>query len=462
MLMAVVVSNAGIGVGQACAQGCDPVQVAKLLASDGAAHDQFGSSVSLSGDTALIGMPEDNDNGDFSGSAYVFTRSGGVWTQVAKLLASDGAAFDEFGDSVFLSGDTALIGARFDTDNGDFSGSAYVFTRSGGVWTQQAKLLASDGATGDHFGISVSLSGDTALIGAYLDGDNGPESGSAYVFTRSGGVWTQQAKLLPDDGAAGDHFGWSVSLNGDAALIGARLDDGDNGTDSGSAYVFIRSGGVWTQQPKLLASDGATNDRFGSAVSLSGDTALIGMPEDNDNGPESGSAYVFTRSGGVWTQQAKLLASDGAAFDEFGDSVFLIGDTALIGAYGDADNGTNTGSAYVFTRSGGVWTQQAKLLASDGAAYDYFSDSVSLSGDTALIGAFQDDDNGRQSGSAYVFDIKRTCPADLSGDCLVNTIDFLAFLGAWSINDPLADWNSDGIIDIKDFIAYLNDWVAGC
>ncbi|MHC4407100.1 MAG: FG-GAP repeat protein, partial [Planctomycetota bacterium] len=199
----------------------------------------------------------------------------------------------------------------------------------------------------------------------------------------------QEAKLLPADGAAGDIFGVIVALDGDTAIIGAVYDD-DNGEDSGSAYVFTRTAGVWTQQAKLLASDGASQDWFGS-VALEGDTAIIGASGDDDNGEDSGSAYVFTRAAGVWTEQAKLLASDGAAFDGFSYLVALDGDTAVIAPWRDDDNGVNSGSAYVFTRTGGVWTEQAKLLASDGAADDYFGRSVALEGDTAIIGAAGDD-----------------------------------------------------------------------
>ena len=336
--------------------------------------------------------------GDGSGA------TGGAPTgeQVAKLVAGDGAAGDYFGQSVSLSGDTALIGADSDDDKGANSGSAYIFTRSGSTWTQQAKLTAGDGAASDCFGSSVSLSGDTALIGAYSDDDKGANSGSAYIFTRSGSTWTQQAKLTADDGTPSDFFGYSVSLSGDTALIGAHFDD-DKGLYSGSAYIFTRSGSTWTQQAKLTAGDEASSDYFGSFVSLSGDTALISAYGDDDKGTDSGSAYIFTRSGSTWTQQAKLTAGDGAASDYFSGSVSLSGDTALIGARADDDKGTNSGSAYIFTRSGSTWTQQAKLTAGDGAASDYFSQSVSLSGDTALISARGDDDKGTDSGSAYIF-----------------------------------------------------------
>jgi hypothetical protein len=413
-------TNGGQGVKELLSLGFPEVELQKLTASDGATDDRFGISVSLSsdGNTALIGAYYDDDKGSSSGSAYVFTRDGSTWTQQAKLVASDGAGGDYFGWSVSLSsdGNTALIGAYGDDDpvRGTDSGSAYVFTRNGSSWTEQAKLTASDGAADDRFGSSVALSsdGNTALIGAYGDDDKGNASGSAYVFTRSGTTWTEQAKLTASDGAASDMFGWSVSLSSDGstALIGA-LNDDDKGSSSGSAYVFTRNGSTWTEQAKLTASDGAGSDQFGWSVSLSsdGNTALIGAYADDDNGNASGAAYVFTRSGSTWTEQAKLVASDGAAGDMFGISVSLSsdGNTALIGAYADDDKGGDAGSAYIFTRSGTTWTEQAKLTASDGVSSDYFGSSVTLSsdGNVALIGAHGDDDNGTDSGSAYLFGV---------------------------------------------------------
>jgi len=372
----------------------------KLLALDGAEGDNFGCYVSLSGDTALIGSWLDDDNGDMSGSAYVFTRTNTTWSQEAKLIPVDNREGDLFGWSVSLDNDTALIGAYWDDDNGGASGSAYVFTRTETTWTQQAKLLASDGAPQDYFGYSVSLSGNTALVTAPLDSDNGDASGSAYVFIRTGTTWTQQAKLLALDGATGDNFGIRASLTGDTALIGASADDNVRG----SAYVFTRTGATWTQQAKLLASDGQEEDFFGWSVSLTGNTALIGAPGCYVNGEWPGSAYVFVRTGTTWTQQAKLLASDGATNDYYGYSVSISGDTAVISSPQDDDNGLDSGSAYVFARTGTAWTQQQKLLASDGQAGDTFGWwSVSLDGDTALISSCRDDDNGLDSGSAYVF-----------------------------------------------------------
>jgi hypothetical protein len=374
----------------------DAVQEAKLLPAD--ETGSFGESVALDGDTALIGAASDHHNGLHSGSAYVFTRTGGVWTQQAKLLPADGDSLDQFGGFVALDGDTALIGADNDDDNGNNSGSTYVFTRAGGVWSQQAKLQPADGDSGDHFGGDVALEGDTAVISAGGDDDNGNDSGSAYVFTRTGGVWSQQTKLMPADGDAGDRFGSGVALDGNTALIGASLDDA-NGAASGSAYVFTRTGDAWSERAKLLATDGKVGDLFGYSVALDGDKALIGAGGDDHNGYDTGSAYVFTRNGDVWTQQAKISAADGDNGDLFGRSVALHVDTAVIGAWQDQDNGFRSGSAYVFTRSGSDWIEQVKLLAADGGVWDQFGYSVAVDGDIALIGAPGNDDNG----SAYVF-----------------------------------------------------------
>ena len=296
-----------------------------------------------------------------------------AFSEPEKLTASDGASGDWFGRSVSISGDYAVIGALFDDDNGFESGSAYVFERDEfGNWSETQKLTAFDGAEGDWFGRSVSISGDYAVIGApRYDDDNGSNSGSAYVFERDGaGNWSERAKLTASDGAASDYFGSSVSISGDYAVIGAPQDD-DNGYSSGSAYIFERDGlGHWNEVQKLTASDGAEGDWFGNSVSISGDYAVVGAYHDDDNGFESGSAYVFERDEfGNWSETGKLTACDGAEGDWFGRSVSISGDYAVIGARYYDDNGSNSGSAYVFERDGaGNWSEVQKLTASDGRA----------------------------------------------------------------------------------------------
>jgi hypothetical protein len=409
------------------------LQQAKLTAgADAGASDNFGYNVSISSDgsTAIVGAYADDDNGQSdSGSAYIFVGSGGTWTQQQKLTAgADAGNNDQFGRSVSISsdGDTAIVGAYLDDDNGEFdSGSAYIFVRSGGTWTQQAKLTAGvDAGNNDRFGHSVSISSDgsTAVVGAYLDDDNGQSnSGSAYIFVRSGGTWTQQAKLTAGTDAGGaDYFGFRVSISGDGStvIVGAYQDDDNGQSGSGSAYIFVGSGGTWTQQAKLTAgADAGASDNFGYSVSISSDgsTAIVGARYDDDNGQSnSGSAYIFVRSGGTWTQQRKLTAEDASANDHFGYSVSISsdGNIAIVGARYDDDNGqSNSGSAYIFVRSGGTWTQQQKLTAGEDAGfYDQFGFDVSISSDgsTAIVGAYWDDDNGQSdSGSAYIFNAER-------------------------------------------------------
>lgn len=395
------------------------VEQQKLVASDGTAGDQFGVSVSVSGDTALVGSwGSDVGTNMDQGSVYVFVRNGTTWTEQAKLTASDVMPGEQFARTVAVSGDTALVGAHLATVGANFTqGSVYVFVRNGTTWTQQQKLTASDGMGGDEFGVSIAVFGDTALVGSWDDTGANFYQGSAYVFVRNGVTWTQQQKLTASDGAEGDRFGWSVSISADTALVGAWWAN----IEQGSAYVFVRKGTTWNQEAKLVASDGAMFERFGSSVSVSGDTALVGA-ESSVIGvnSEQGSAYVFVRNGTTWTQQQKLTASDGAATDFFGSEVSVSGNTALVaGSYNDVGTNTDQGSAYVFVRNGTTWTQQQKLTASDGAAGDRFGRRLSLSGDTALVGAIYDNvgANGLQ-GSAYVFVLRKN-----SGDACASAAE---------------------------------------
>jgi len=405
--LAIVVDDAGA----AYPLTIDPLiwgQQAKLVASDGAAEDLFGISVSLWGDTALVGASHDTISGNaHQGSAYVFVRSGSTWIEQAKLVASDGTSADRFGFSVSISDDTALVGAINDAINGNADqGSAYVFVRNGSTWTEQAKLVAGDGATADSLGYSVSISGDTALVGAYgLAAESGP--GSAYVFVRTGSMWTEQAKLVASDGVKDDEFGYTVSLSGDTALVGARMSDIGANIEQGSAYVFVRNGSSWTEQAKLIASDGAANDQLGCSVSVSGDTALVGA---NGGGSFSnGSAYVFIRNGTMWAEQAKLAPSDAGYDDGFGWSVSIAGDIALVGArFAAVGMSKYQGSAYVFARSGSIWTGQAKLGGIDASMSDSFGISVAISSGTALVGAFCHEIGANYAqGAAYVFVLRR-------------------------------------------------------
>lgn len=389
----------------------------KLTASDGAVYDNFGLSVSISGDYAIIGAYQDDDSGSNSGAAYVFERAGNDWIQRAKLTAGDAAAGKNFGYSVSMSGDYAIVGAIGDGDNGSFSGCAYIYRKPLDGWadmTETAKLTASDGADSDNLGFSVGISGDYAIVGALTDDDNGSSSGSAYVYTKPLGGWTnmtETAKLTASDGAAGDNFGISVSISDEYALAGAYQDD-DNGSNSGSAYVFEKPLSGWlsmTETAKLTASNAASYAFFGGSVHTSGDYAIVGAFQSYYNETYLGAAYIFKKPTAGWvntTETAMLTASDGESNDGFGYSVSLSGDYAIVGANGDDDFGSNSGSAYIFKRSGEDWldmTETTKLTAGDAASGDTFGYSVSISGGHAIVGAYRDDDKGSDSGSAYIY-----------------------------------------------------------
>ena len=375
-------------------------QQAKLAISDAASGNEIGWSVAIDGDTLVVGARQAATSGG-TGAAYVFTRSGTTWSQQAKLGISDAASSDEIGYSVAIDGDTLVVGARQNT--GSKTGAAYVFTRSGTTWSQQAKLVASDGYSRDLFGWSVSIDGDTIVVGAgFQDEEGANNGGAAYVFTRSGTTWSQQAKIQASDKEANDYFGVSISISSDTVVVGA-MGESTGGTAAGAAYVFTRSGTTWSQQAKIQASDKEASDYFGEAISISSDTIIVGANMEDTGGTYAGAAYVFTRSGTSWSQQAKIQASDKQAGDYFGESVYIEGDTAVVGANMEDTGGTDAGAAYVFTRSGTTWTQAKKIVASDAQAGDEFGYSIALSGGTIVVGARYEDAGGSNAGTAYTF-----------------------------------------------------------
>ncbi len=319
----------------------------------------------------------------------------------SKITADTAYANDKFGQSVDISGSRVIVGAYLYNEKGSDSGVGFIFHWNGSSWTQVAKIAPDDGAAGDWFGYSVAIDGDYIIVGAPRDDNVLSNTGSAYIYYWNGSSWTQQAKLVAADSATSDFFGWSVAIRGDYAIVGAPYDD-DNGSESGSAYIFVRSGNSWSQQAKLTASDGEAIDHFGWSVSINENYAIIGAPlEDGSPSlPSSGSAYVFSRSGTTWSEQAKLRPADLDEDDEFGWSVALDSLYAVIGA---AESDVGPGSAYIFNLSGTSWTQQAKLTASDGAVADQFGYTVDMDSNIVVIGAHWDDDNGNASGSAYSF-----------------------------------------------------------
>ncbi|MFT6387093.1 MAG: subtilisin family serine protease [Cellvibrionaceae bacterium] len=413
----------------------------KVFASDGRALDRFGDQVAISGDTALIGAYR---NGEHSGTAYIFVRNAeGLWLEQQELVVSELSSGDVFGTSIALEGDTALVGA-----SGFGQGVVFVFERSGDVWIEQQILTANLGSSAYTFGRSLAVSGDTALIGANANDDSGVATGSAFVFVRTGGVWVEQQQLFSGDGDLSDLFGLEVSLDGDTALISAYQDD-DNAENSGAAYVYVRESEIWSLQQKLTASDGDFWDFFGIGVALSGDVALIGASGDNERVNDAGAAYIFERIGGVWAEQQKLQASDPVASARFGNAVALNEGTALIGAYGQG----STGGAYIFVNNAGSWSEQEKLLPGDGSSNEDFGWALALSDDTTLIGDKRDGDLGLVSGSAYFFDISDlNTPADADADGLADDAEALSGPDApvaitdWTLSEDLTLVDGNNIV----------------
>lgn len=392
----------------------DGTHLATLTASDGTKRDWFGTPVVLAGNgqTLVVGSYDDDPHGPQGGAAYVFQRSGDAWTEQAKLVAEDGEQGDLFGSAAISeSGTTAVVGALSDdTTAGDNAGSAYVFTASDDTWTQQTKLVPDDGDENDNFGWPLAVSGDgtTALIGTLGDKDAGPaDTGAVYVFEHAGGSWHQRATLLPPGASPPKRFGSGLALSGDGttAIVGAptaRFSDTD---DPGLVSVFTDSGG-WSHQTTLDPAATPT-ESFGSSVALAGEYALAGPVETTtDAGETVTGVAVFERSTGSWSQEATLV--DPASDDSFGTDVALAGRTALIGASSDSTpGGEAAGTASVFTRSGGTWGRQHRLVADDPEAGDRFGNSVALSNDAdiAAVAAFKDDTSrGEESGSVSIFD----------------------------------------------------------
>ena len=440
-------------------------QVAYVKASNPDRSDNFGESVSLSGDTLVVGAPgEDSaatgvngdqaDNSAFnSGAVYVFVRNGATWSQQAYLKASNPSTVASFGGAVSVSGDTLAVGAI----GVNPSGAVYVFVRNGTTWSQQATLQASNAAIANQFGNTVALSGDTLAVGSPFESsgatgingnqnnDSAPSSGAVYVFQRTGQTWAQRAYVKASNAEAFDHFGTSLGLSGGTLAVGATGESSgatgvngnqnDNSADaSGAVYVFQRTGQTWAQQAYLKPPTRGPQQIFGKSLSVSDNTLATGA----DGANLSGELHVFFRSGTTWTAQAVLVASNRQDGDLFGVSVAISGDTLVAGAPGEASiargvNGNqndntarSAGAAYLFVRNGGSWQQQAYLKASntgppfpdvDGRLRlnDLFGNAVAVSGGTVVVGAHhefggspgidgnQEDNSKRSSGAVYIF-----------------------------------------------------------
>ncbi|MFP4030072.1 MAG: C1 family peptidase [Desulfococcaceae bacterium] len=373
----------------------------KLTPSAGRAGDAFGASVAISSGTALVGRPGDDGNGTDAGAAEVFIRVGSNWIPQARLVPQTAGPHGFFGAGVALSGDRALVGASHGDGNDWGTGAAYVFKRVGTSWAQEAWLKASDGARNDAFGRSVALDGGYAAVGAHRDGDRGAESGAVYLFENGSSGWAQTAKLVPESGAAGDHFGWSLDLEGDRLVVGALHRGG-----RGAAYVFRKGSGGWAQEAVLSAPAGAGADFFGFSVAIDAGTVLAGAPGRNEGAVRSGAVFAFSEAGGTWAFAATLSAEAGAGWDHFGRSVALDDGWAAIGADGVDANGLSSGRVHLFREEATGWRRATRTDAEEGEAGDRLGWPVAVDGESAsctvLLGARGDDDAGEDGGAAYV------------------------------------------------------------
>ncbi len=359
----------------------------KLTASDGRVGGLFGTGVAISGNTAIVGA-SNSQNG--KGAAYIFVNNGTNWVEQQKLTASDGEVNDAFGTTVAISGDTVIVGA---TGDDVATGAAYIFTRTGTTWSEQKKLTASDKKSSSFFGSGVAIENNTAIIGAYngvsTDGEN---SGSAYIFFRSGANWSQQKKLTTSDGEEG-RFGESVGISGDTVIISSDASDVGSKEGQGAAYIYVRNGTTWNQQQKISASDGKEFDGFANSVAINGDTVVAG-------GGEKNPAYVFVRSGNNWTQQQKLRPSDDLQSNNSGYSVGINGNTVIIGSL---LNNSQKGTAYIFSRNGTSWSEAQKLTLSDRNNFDLFGGSLAITTNQVIVGDARDSIGSNEQGAAYIY-----------------------------------------------------------
>lgn len=356
---------------------------AHLFASDQGPFWSFGQDVALDGDTAIVGAEGATiDGNQDQGAAYVFVRQDGLWVEQARLLASDGAEGDEFGWAVALDGDYGVVGARqADIGIQTAQGAAYVFRRVDGQWTQVQKLVASDGDSGDQFGASAAMTGETMLIAA-RGADGG---GAVYMFVKDGFAWIEEEKLFDPKAGDSDGFGHDVALDGDTMLIGAANALIDGAPSQGAAYVYARVGSEWVLEQKLLASDGDASDAFGYAVALDRDTALIGAEQkDIDGNLRQGAAYVFRRHGTTWVEEQRLTASDGEADGSFGSGAAVLGPLALVGGETDFEGDPERGVIYEFRHQDGAWVEIQQFAAPEGNDLDHFGRVLSLTSDRLL------------------------------------------------------------------------------
>ena len=412
----------------------------KLTADDGSAADEFGKSVAIDGNYAIVGAPKENDNG----AAYIYKYDGTEWIQQFKVPSIVGNTGDNFGQSVSISGNFAVIGAPYYDSNAENDGAVFIVSRTidpNNPWAQHGRITPDEGTAQMLFGYSVDIDNGILAIGAIGDNVDGDQSGAVYIYeAKTTGLELLSKLSAGSDGQSGDWLGYSVAVDDGVVVAGAVNDDdpNTNSTDSGSVYVFGENNEgqetYWEKKAKLTASDAATEDWFGYSVDIERNNIIVGATGDDDQGSKSGSVYIFENTSSEdsdpnWIQTQKFTASDAVSFDRFGCAVSINESLAVIGTRYDDDNGSNSGSAYVFAMDQQDWFENEKITGIAGQAFDYLGHAVSISDYYIILGAYGDDDKGAASGSAEIMNI---CPAsDLNGDCAVDLLDLAIMSEYW-------------------------------
>lgn len=381
-------------------------QTVKLLSTDPTGDAYFGADTAVDGDTIVVSADGRDLDGENSGAAYAFDYDGQQWNTTGPLRPGTGVteAGDLFGEAVAVDEDTVVVGAPGDDENGSNAGAAYVFGRDAGSWTRDQRLSPTDASAGDSFGQDVAVGSGLVAVGADGESSRATEAGAVYLFEYDGSGWSQAARLAPAGLSAEDYFGARVAVaeDGETVVVGAYGDD-EAGEQAGAAYVFERSGG-WSQETKLLPQAGSADGLFGSSVAIDRDTVLVGAFGTPRDGAEyAGAAYAFTRENGSFGSPARLEPPTPSRGEFFGWEVSLHDGVAVVGAYGNGASGDEAGAAYIFSRSGGDWTEQTELRSTDIAAGDRFGVSVATDGTATVVTADGDGVAGENTGAAYVF-----------------------------------------------------------
>ena len=380
-----------------------------LRASDASEGAAFGSSLAIDQDLAVMGAPSHVVGAVTGGAAYVFVRDTNGWDAGTTLMPSEPQDDHRFGNAVAIAGDDVLVGAHHDATGEWAVGAVYVFHHDGTSWQEIQKIMPDDGVFDGRFGIDMATTGTTALFGS--------RAGAAYVYVHDGTDWQLEQKLTSSVGE-NERFGSKVAIDGDIAVLGAPTETTAVG-EEGAAYVFTRSGTTWSEAQKLVAWSGAPYDVFGDAVAIDGDTLYVGAPFDDEGGADAGAVYVFKLDAGTWAQDVKLVPTDLAAGDEFGSSLSVRGDVGLIGAPFADDTANSAGAAFLYQSVAGVWTLRSKVLHPTGAADDNVGHAVATDGNTALVGAPGDDEVLDDAGMAFSFLLRldNGDPCSDDGEC---------------------------------------------